>query len=129
MGLHRFTRPTNGFSKNGRSTGPLLRLVRVLQLLPCAQEPAHYACDGSRNCGPRLERARTAGGSVSGILQEATPGLIAMRNVLIRIAVWASAGFLISLGWGFYFANTNKDIPIEPNVHTLAGLMQPIVVV
>ena len=66
---------------------------------------------------------------MSGILQEATPGLIAMRNVLIRIAVWASAGFLISLGWGFYFANTNKDIPIEPTVHTLAGLMQPIVVV
>lgn len=48
-----------------------------------------------------------------------------MRNVLIRIAVWAGAGFLISVGWGVYFANANKALPIEPLVYTLAKLTQP----
>jgi hypothetical protein len=48
-----------------------------------------------------------------------------MKSVLIRIAAWASAGFLISVGWGFYFATANKGIPIGPIVHTLARLTQP----
>lgn len=48
-----------------------------------------------------------------------------MRNLLIRIAVWASAGFSVSLGWGLYFASANKGIPIESTVYTLAMLTQP----
>jgi len=45
-----------------------------------------------------------------------------------RIAMWASAGFLVSGCWGLYFAVTNKDIPIEPIVNILARLTQPIMV-
>ena len=48
-----------------------------------------------------------------------------MRNVLIRIAGWASAGFLVSLGWGLDFARTSKDTPIEATVYALARLTQP----
>ena len=29
---------------------------------------------------------------------------IVVRNVLLRIAVWASAGSLVSFVWGLYFA-------------------------
>jgi hypothetical protein len=48
-----------------------------------------------------------------------------MKSVLIRIAAWTSAGFLLSFGWGFYFATTNKGIPVGPIVRTLAQLTQP----
>jgi hypothetical protein len=48
-----------------------------------------------------------------------------VRNVLLRIAVWASVGFLVSLGWGLYFAKTSKGIPVEPAVRALAMLTQP----
>jgi len=48
-----------------------------------------------------------------------------MKSVLIRIATWTSAGFLVSFGWGLYFATTNKGIPIGPIVYTLARLTQP----
>ena len=43
-----------------------------------------------------------------------------------RIAMWASAGFLVAGGWALYFASRNKDNPIEPMVYTLARLTQPI---
>ena len=42
-----------------------------------------------------------------------------------RIVIWASAGFLVSVGWGFYFASANKAVPIESIVYTLAWLTQP----
>jgi len=48
-----------------------------------------------------------------------------MRNVLLRIAVWASAGSLVSFVWGLYFAKASKDIPIEATVNALAMLTQP----
>ena len=48
-----------------------------------------------------------------------------MRDLLIRIAVWASAGFSVSLAWGIYFASAAKSIPIEPTVYALAMLTQP----
>ena len=48
-----------------------------------------------------------------------------MRSVLIRIATWMSAGFLASFGWGFYFATTNKSIPLGPMVNILTRLTQP----
>jgi hypothetical protein len=56
-----------------------------------------------------------------------------MRNGF-RIVMWASAGFLVSAGWGFYFAAINKDIPIDIHVaparaelivDALARLTQP----
>jgi hypothetical protein len=43
-----------------------------------------------------------------------------------RIAGWASAGFLVAAGWALYFAWRSKDTPIEPIVHALACLTQPI---
>ena len=48
-----------------------------------------------------------------------------MKSALIRIATWTSAGFLVSFGWGFYFATSNKGIPIGPIVDALARLTQP----
>ena len=42
-----------------------------------------------------------------------------------RVAMWASAGFVVSAGWGFYFATTNKAIPIRLIVDALARLTQP----
>lgn len=48
-----------------------------------------------------------------------------MRDALIRIAVWASAGFFVSLGWGLYFASATKGIAIGPAVYALARLTQP----
>jgi hypothetical protein len=47
-----------------------------------------------------------------------------MRNGF-RIVMWASAGFLVSVCWGFYFAAANKSVPIEPIVYALAYLTQP----
>ena len=47
-----------------------------------------------------------------------------MRSAF-RIVIWASAGFLVSGGWGWYFAAPKKDIPIELTVYALASLTQP----
>jgi hypothetical protein len=47
-----------------------------------------------------------------------------MRNGL-RIVLWATTGFLVSAGWGFYFAATNKSMLIAPIVYALAGLTEP----
>jgi hypothetical protein len=47
-----------------------------------------------------------------------------MKSVLIRIATWTSAGFIVSVGWGLYFTNA-KGIPIGPIIYTLARLTQP----
>ncbi len=46
-----------------------------------------------------------------------------------RIRMWAIAGFLVANCWALYFAEINKDNPIEPIVWTLADLTQPIVLV
>lgn len=48
-----------------------------------------------------------------------------MRNVF-RIFIWASAGFLVAAGWGFYFSTANKGIPIGPVVSALARLTEPV---
>ena len=71
----------------------------------------------SRNHGWRLEE------SVRLFDRESTGS----GGMKYRIAVWASAGFLIAACWALYFANRNKDNPIEPIVYTLARLTQPIV--
>ena len=53
-----------------------------------------------------------------------------MRNgVIFRIALWASAGFLVSAGWGLYFASANKANPVEPIVYALFRLTQPVAAV
>lgn len=50
-----------------------------------------------------------------------------MRNGMIfRIVLWASTGFLVSAGWGLYFASANKALPIEPIVNAFSRLTQPI---
>ena len=46
-----------------------------------------------------------------------------------RIAVWASAGFLVAACWALYFAMRNKENPIEPIVYTLGALTQPVVLI
>jgi hypothetical protein len=52
-----------------------------------------------------------------------------MRNELIRIVMWATAGFIVAVGWGFYFANANKDEPIGPTINALTSLTVPLVAV
>jgi hypothetical protein len=50
-----------------------------------------------------------------------------MRNgAIFRIVLWASAGFLVSAGWGLYFTNADKATPIPSLVYTLALFTQPI---
>jgi len=49
-----------------------------------------------------------------------------MRNTAVfRVAMWASAGFFVSIGWGLYFASAAKSLPIEPIAYALASLTQP----
>ena len=48
-----------------------------------------------------------------------------MKN---RIAMWASAGFLVAGGWAIYaFARTTPVTSAEPLVYALARFTQPIV--
>ena len=46
-------------------------------------------------------------------------------GAIFRIAMWATAGFLVAVGWGIYFATKDKGISIEPIVYDLARLTQP----
>jgi hypothetical protein len=46
-----------------------------------------------------------------------------------RIAMWASAGFLVAVFWAIYFAMVSKDIPVEPVVYALASFSCPLVLV
>jgi hypothetical protein len=48
------------------------------------------------------------------------------KGMIFRIVLWASTGFLVSVGWGLYFASANKALPIEPIVNALFRLTQPI---
>jgi hypothetical protein len=50
-------------------------------------------------------------------------------NMKFRIAMWASAGFLVAACWALYFTMRSKDNPIEPIVHTLGSLTQPVVLI
>jgi hypothetical protein len=45
-----------------------------------------------------------------------------------RIALWASAGFLVAGCWALYFARASKDNPIEPIVYTLIRLTCPVAI-
>ncbi len=46
-----------------------------------------------------------------------------------RIAIWATAGFLVAGSWGLYFASADKAVPISPFVSALARWTQPAVAV
>lgn len=46
-----------------------------------------------------------------------------------RIALWASAGFVIASGWAVYFFVASKDRPIEPIVAALVRLTCPVAIV
>lgn len=45
-----------------------------------------------------------------------------------RIALWATAGFLVASGWAVYFSSSSKNHPIESIVFTLARLTCPIAI-
>jgi hypothetical protein len=46
-----------------------------------------------------------------------------------RIALWATAGFLVASGWAVFFLVASKDQSIEPIISTLVRLTCPIVIV
>ena len=47
--------------------------------------------------------------------------------MIFRVAAWASAGLLVSVVWGAYFASISKALPIEPIVYAVATVTQPSV--
>jgi len=47
----------------------------------------------------------------------------------LRIAIWATAGFLVASGWAVYFFVASKDHPIEPIVSTLVRLTCPVAII
>ena len=50
-----------------------------------------------------------------------------MRKVTFRVGIWATAGLLIAMGWGIYFATANKATPIGPLVYVMVRLTQPVI--
>lgn len=48
-----------------------------------------------------------------------------MKNATLRVAMWAVAGFLVSVGWGIYFASSDRVLRIDRVVSVLAAWTQP----
>jgi hypothetical protein len=48
------------------------------------------------------------------------------KDAIFRIAMWATAGFMVSAGTGLYFASADKAKPIEPIVYAFFRLTQPV---
>lgn len=48
-----------------------------------------------------------------------------MKNAALRVAMWAVAGSLVSVGWGIYFANSDRVLRIDRVVSALAAWTQP----
>ena len=46
-----------------------------------------------------------------------------------RIAMWASAGFLVAGGWALYFLWASKQDPIPPILSALSRLTCPVAIV
>ena len=49
-----------------------------------------------------------------------------IKGMILRTSLWASTGFLVSAGWGLYFASANRANPIEPIVYAFFRLTQPV---
>jgi hypothetical protein len=45
-----------------------------------------------------------------------------------RIALWATAGFLVASGWAVYFSLASKDRPMDSIVFTFVRLTCPIAI-
>ena len=45
-----------------------------------------------------------------------------------RIALWATAGFLVASGWAAYFSLASKDRPMDSVVFTFVRLTCPIAI-
>jgi hypothetical protein len=50
-----------------------------------------------------------------------------MKRAILLIAIWATAGFLVSAGWDIYFTIADKAKPVSSIVHALAELSVPVV--
>jgi hypothetical protein len=50
-------------------------------------------------------------------------------SMRLRIAVWASVGFLVAAFWAIYFAMLSKDLPVNPIVNALATFSCPLALV
>jgi hypothetical protein len=48
-----------------------------------------------------------------------------MKSAAILIVIFAIVGFLISAGWGLYFASADKANAIAPIVYALAYITEP----
>jgi hypothetical protein len=48
-----------------------------------------------------------------------------MKNAAVRVSKWAIAGFLVSLGWGIYFANADRALRVDQVMSVLAAWTQP----
>jgi hypothetical protein len=51
-----------------------------------------------------------------------------MPMPIFRLLLWTTAGFIISLDWGMYFAHADKSLPIGTSVYALAYATQPLAV-
>jgi len=52
-----------------------------------------------------------------------------MRNGLARTVMWATVGFIVAVGWAFYFTNADRAEPIGPIIYTLSRLTVPLVAI
>ena len=102
------------------------RLIRLASLLYPSSWRRRYA----REFEALLDDVKPGPRQLFDVLK----GAIAMRvriewsNIMrigFRIILWAAAGFLISAGWGLYFAVANKRVQIGPIVYALARLTEP----
>jgi hypothetical protein len=51
-----------------------------------------------------------------------------MPKPILGLLLWGTAGFIISLDWGMYFAHADKSLPIGTSVYALAYATQPLAV-
>lgn len=51
-----------------------------------------------------------------------------MPRPIFRLLLWTTAGFIISLDWGMYFAHADKSLPIGTSIYALAYATQPLAV-
>lgn len=48
-----------------------------------------------------------------------------MKTAVLRVAMWAVAGLLVSVGWGIYFASADRAPRVDRIVSVLAAWTQP----